>query len=159
MENLDSSSNNLKTRTLSSTLFLSLVIGLLACSSNQNNFVPYVKVDQYISLVNYNNLLIPGNSMTFPGVGYDGLIVICVSDQNYYAYDACCPLEGTTLSFVETNPGKTGIIQSSNPIATCKVCGSQYILYNGGYPVKGPSTRNLKQYAVTVLDNRIWVHN
>jgi len=159
MENQDNSSKNLKTRTLSGTLFLSLVIGLLACADNQNNYVPYVKVDQYISLVNYNNLLIPGNSMTFPSAGYAGVIVICVSDQTYYAYDACCPLEGSTTSIVETNPGKTGIIQSSNPIATCKICGSQYILYNGGYPVKGPSTRNLKQYAVTVLDNRIWVHN
>lgn len=131
----------------------------LSCADNQNTFVPYTKVDKYISLINYNNLQIPGNSMTFPTDGYSGLIVVCVSDVQYLAFDACCPNEGTKLSTVETNPGQTGIISSSNPLATCKVCGSQYILFNGGYPVKGPSTRNLKQYAVSVLDSRIWVHN
>jgi len=140
-------------------LFFALIIGFLSCTDNQNSFVPYAKVDMYISLVNYNNLLIPGNSMTFPTAGYAGLIVICISDQQYFAYDACCPYEGTKNSIVETNPGQTGIVFGSNPVATCKICGSQYILYNGGYPVKGPSTRNLKLYQVTVLDNRLWIHN
>ena len=131
----------------------------MACSDNQNNFVPYAKVDKYISLVNYNNLVIPGNSMTFPSDGYSGLIVVCISDNQYLAYDACCPHEGLKNSIIETNPGQSGLVSSSNPVATCKVCGSQYILFNGGYPVKGPSTRNLKQYQVTVIDNRLWIHN
>jgi nitrite reductase/ring-hydroxylating ferredoxin subunit len=159
MKNRNISPKNLILRFIFASFFLILTAGLFSCKDNQNNFVPYVKVDKYISLVNYNNLLIPGNSMTFPADGYAGLIVICISDQQYLAYDACCPLEGTKAAIVETNPGQTGIVLSSNPVATCKVCGSQYILYNGGYPVKGPSTRNLKQYAVTVLDNRIWIHN
>jgi nitrite reductase/ring-hydroxylating ferredoxin subunit len=131
----------------------------MACSDNQNSFVPYAKVDKYVPLVNYNNLMIPVNSMTFPSDGYAGLIVICISDNQYLAYDACCPYEGLKNSIVETNPGQNGIISSSNPMATCKICGSQYILFNGGYPVKGPSTRNLKQYQVTVMDNRLWIHN
>ncbi len=146
-------------RILSFSLLISLIIGFPGCSDNQNNFVPYAKVDKYISLVNYNNLLISGNSMTFPAEGYAGLIVICVSDQQYLAFDACCPYEGLKTSYVETNPGQIGIVSSTNSIATCKVCGSQYILFNGGYPIKGPSTRNLKQYAVTLLDNRLWIHN
>jgi len=149
----------LNARNISIALLALIVIGFSGCSDNQNNFVPYTKVDKYISLVNYNNLMISGNSMTFPAEGYAGLIVICVNDQQYFAYDACCPYEGTKLSFVETNPGQSGTVSSSNPVATCKVCGSQYILFNGGYPIKGPSTRNLKQYAVTVLDNRLWIHN
>ena len=140
-------------------LFFALSIGFPACKDNQDNFVPYAKVDKYISLINYNNLLIPGNSMSFPAEGFAGLIIICVSDQSYLAFDACCPFEGTKLSIVETNPGQTGAVSSSNPVATCKICGSQYILYNGGYPVKGPSTRNLKQYPVTVMDSRISIHN
>lgn len=138
---------------------LTFTLSFFACTDNQNSFVPYAKVDKYIPLVNYNNLLISGNSMTFPTDGYAGLIVMCVSDQQYIAFDACCPFEGSTTSIVETNPGKTGVISSSNPIATCKICGSQYILFSGGYPTKGPSTRNLKQYQVTMLDNRLWVHN
>jgi nitrite reductase/ring-hydroxylating ferredoxin subunit len=149
----------LSIRTILFSLLFTLSIGFPACTENQNNFVPYAKVDKYISLINYNNLLIPGNSMTFPAEGYAGLIIICVSDQTYLAFDACCPLEGMRTSIVETNPGQTGIVSSSNPVATCKICGSQYILYNGGYPVKGPSTRNLKQYPVTVMDSRLWIHN
>jgi nitrite reductase/ring-hydroxylating ferredoxin subunit len=140
-------------------ILLTLLISLFACSDNQNNFVPFTKVDKYISLVNYNNLYISGNSMTFPGDGYAGLIVICISDQQYLAFDACCPFEGARNSVIETNPGQAGIVSSSNPIATCKVCGSQYILFSGGYPTKGPSARNLKQYQVTALDNRLWIHN
>lgn len=159
MRKLRRSSNRVCARTISLLVFLALVVSFPGCSDDQSNFVPYTKVNKYISLVNYNNLMIPGNSMTFPTDGYAGLIVICISDQQYLAYDACCPLEGLKSSIVETNPGQTGIVASSNPAATCKICGSQYILYNGGFPIKGPSVRNLQQYAVTVLDNRLWVHN
>ena len=149
----------MSSRSLLRCFYLTFTLSLFACTDNQNSFVPYTKVDKYIPLVNYNNLLISGNSMTFPTDGYAGLIVMCVTDQQYLAFDACCPFEGSKTSIVETNPGKTGVISSSNPIATCKICGSQYILFSGGYPTKGPSTRNLKQYQVTVLDNRLWVHN
>jgi nitrite reductase/ring-hydroxylating ferredoxin subunit len=159
MIRIEETSNSAGSKPVSHLLFLVILVVLLACADNQNNFVPYAKVDTYISLVNYNNLMIPGNSMTFPSLGYAGLIVICISDGQYIAYDACCPYEGLKNSIVETNPGQTGIVPSSNPVATCKICKSQYILYNGGYPVKGPSNRNLKQYNVTVLDNRLWVHN
>lgn len=149
----------MSSRSLLRCFMLTFTLSLFACTDNQNSFVPYAKVDKYIPLVNYNNLLISGNSMTFPTDGYAGLIVMCVTDQQYIAFDACCPFEGSSASIVETNPGKTGVIASSNPIATCKICGSQYILFSGGYPTKGPSTRNLKQYQVTMLDNRLWVHN
>lgn len=149
----------LSARTLPFYLLFTLAIGFYSCSDNQDSFVPYAKVDQYIPLVNYNNLQIPGNSMTFPASGYAGLIVICINDQQYLAFDACCPYEGAKNSIVETNPGQTGIVVGTNPVATCKVCGSQYMLFNGGYPIKGPSTRNLKQYQVTVMDNRLWIHN
>ena len=150
---------NMSSGSISRGLFLTLALSSFSCTDNQNSFVPYAKVDEYFNLVNYNNLLIAGNSMTFPAFGYAGLIVICISDQNYLAFDACCPFEGSRTSIVETNPGKSGVVSSSNPVATCKICGSQYILFSGGYPTKGPSTRNLKQYQVTVLDNRLWVHN
>ena len=149
----------LSARILSFSLLVSLVIGIPGCSDNQNTFVPYAIVDKTMSLVVYNNLQIPGNSMTFPAEGYAGLIVICVNDMQYLAFDACCPYEGAKLSIVETNPGQSGIVSSSNPSGTCKICGTQYFLLYGGYPVKGPSTRNLKQYPVTVMDNRLWIHN
>ena len=96
----------LSARILSFSLLLSLVIGFPGCSDNQNTFVPYAKVDKYISLVNYNNLVIPGNSMTFPAEGYAGLIVICITDVQYLAYDACCPYEGTRLSMWRPIPDK-----------------------------------------------------
>jgi nitrite reductase/ring-hydroxylating ferredoxin subunit len=159
MNKLEMTRNFLISRIVLYSFGLLIAGSVFSCADNQNSFVPYAKVDKYVSLVNNNNLLIPGNSMTFPGDGYSGLIVICISEMQYAAYDACCPYEGTKLSYVETNPGQTGIVASSNPVATCKTCGSQYILYNGGYAIKGPSSRPLKPYQVTVLDNRLWIHN
>ena len=142
-------------------IIVSLIILLLtnSCADDQNSFVPYVKVNKYISLANYNNLYIPGNSTTFSSDGYAGLIVICITEQQYNAYDACCPYEGDRSCIVETEPGKSGIVPSSNPIAKCKCCGSQYNLYGGGYPTQGPSGRNLKQYQVSIVGERLWVHN
>lgn len=159
MKKIEKTRNSLVFSAILYPIYLMIFAAIFSCADDQNNFVPYAKVDKYISLVNNNNLLVPGNSMTFPGDGYGGLIVIFISDMQYLAFDACCPFEGNSLSYVETNPGQNGIYASSNPVATCKTCGSQYILYNGGYPIKGPSSRNLKQYQVTVLDNRLWVHN
>ena len=100
----------LNARSFSHYLFLVLLVAVLACSDNQNSFVPYAKVEKYVTLPNYNNLLIPGNSTTFPTDGYAGLIVICISDMQYLAFDACCPYEGARLSIVETNPGQSGIV-------------------------------------------------
>ncbi len=129
------------------------------CADDQNNFVPYARVNKYITLPNYNMLYIPGNSVTFSSDGYAGLIVICINESQYYAFDACCPYEGTGTCIVKTESGKTGIYASSNPIATCSCCGSQYNLFGGGYPTKGPSGRNLKQYQVTIVGDRLWIHN
>lgn len=136
-----------------------LVLVSYNCSDDQNNFVPYAKVNKYISLANYNTLYIPGNSVTFSSEGYAGLIVICINESQYYAFDACCPYEGGSTCIAKTETNKTGIYASSNPIATCNCCGSQYNLFGGGYPTKGPSGRNLKQYQVSIVGDRLWIHN
>ncbi len=136
-----------------------LVLISTNCSDDQNNFVPYAKVNKYISLANYNTLYIPCNSVTFSSEGYAGLIVICINESQYYAFDACCPYEGTGTCLVKTETNKTGTYASSNPIATCTCCGSQYNLFGGGYPTKGPSGRNLKQYQVSIVGDRLWIHN
>ena len=146
-------------KSLPAILSLILSVVVTGCEDDQNSFVPYVQVNKYISITNVNSLYIPGNSLNVASEGYAGLIVICINESQYYAFDACCPYEGTRTCKVSPESGKTGDFTSSNPIATCSCCGSTYNLFGGGYPTKGASGRNLKMYGVSVVGGRLWVHN
>jgi len=146
--------------------FLSVLLILFLstrCADDQNSFLPYKPVDFYISLANYNHLTIPGNSITFPQYGFAGIIVMCVNSNEYYAYDASCPYEKLNSCRVEAeridNLGSNGLIFSSSPSGKCKCCGSEYMLFGGGYSIKGPSSRPLQQYQVVQTGGRLQIHN
>jgi len=143
------------------SVFMLLI--LAACSKDQNSFLPYRQVSFYKPLANYNHLTVPGNSITFQYYGYAGVIVICINENEYYAYDACCPYEVDKSCVVETDPIKNlsggGLIYSSNATAKCKCCGSEFMLFGGGFASKGPAARPLQQYQVVNISGRLWVHN
>lgn len=136
------------------TISAIIILSLANCSKDQNSFLPYVKIDKFIPLANFNHLLIPGNSILFQDKGYRGLIVVCVNpDQNmYFAFDACCPYETDYSGIVEvkpipgTFPPRT--IFSSDYTAVCNKCGSEFSLLGSGLPLKGPATLYLKRYNV-----------
>ena len=145
-------------------LIVILIFSLFTtCSDDQNSFLPYKPVDFYISLSNYNHLTIPGNSITYPQYGFAGIIVMCVNSNEYYAFDACCPYEILTTCRVEVeqidNLGSNGLIFSSSPSGKCKCCGSEYMLFGGGYSIKGPSSRPLQQYQVVHTGGRLQIRN
>jgi len=120
------------------------------CTSDDNDgYIPYVKVNFYISLATNNHLTIPGNSDLFKA-GYGGVIVICVNQSQYYAFDAACPYEAEHSCVV---------VPEESTLGKCSCCGSEFSLFGGGYPTKGPAARNLKQYKVNVVNGRLWVHN
>ena len=133
-------------------LQISLIILFLltanSCQKDQQSYIPEVPVDFYINLATNNDLSVPGNYQVFPQ-GYTGIIVIN-NGNGFYAFDTCCPYEAKASCTVK--PDDSGI-------ATCSCCGSQYSLFGGGYPVEGPSTRNLHQYQVVSAGGRLWVHN
>lgn len=144
-------------------IIIVVILTLSTCSKDQNTFLPYKKVDLFISLANYNHLTVPGNSITFQLYGYGGVIVMCVNENEYYAYDACCPYEVTKSCTVDTDPIKNlsgnGLIYSSYTTGKCKCCGSEFMLFGGGFASKGPAARPLQQYQVVNTGGRLWVHN
>ncbi len=126
-----------------------------SCTKDQNSFLPSVKINLHISLVNYNFLTIPGNSVVFMNEGVKGIIVVCVNpDQSqYFAFDACCPNEKDFSGIVELEPVKNLVtppftLFSSDFFGICNVCGSKFNLLGNGQPVKGPATHFLQSYNV-----------
>ena len=135
-------------------LVLSIFVGI-SCAKDQNSFLPLVRVNIPISLINYNFLTIPGNSMVFESEGVKGVIVVCVDPtmSQYFAFDACCPNEKDYSGQVVIQPVKNLvspplIIFSSDFFGICNVCGSKFNLLGGGQPVKGPATHYLQSYHV-----------
>jgi len=145
-------------RAIYSKIAISIVMILLAsdCSKDQNTFLPYTRVNLRISLVNFNHLKIPGNSILFKNEGVKGIIVVCVNpDLNqYFAYDACCPNEKDYSGVVEIQPVKNltsppTMIFSSDFFGICNKCGSQFNLMGNGQPVKGPAIHYLQSYNIS----------
>lgn len=148
------------TRIKQNNLLKIILIALLlssaaSCTKDQNSFLPSIKINLHISLVNYNFLTIPGNSIVFQNDGVKGIIVVCVNpDQSqYFAFDACCPNEKDFSGIVELQPVKNLItppftLFSSDFFGICNVCGSKFNLLGNGQPVKGPATHYLQSYNV-----------
>jgi hypothetical protein len=148
------------------TISLLILLSAINCSKDQNTFLPYVKISLHISLINYNHLMIPGNSVLFENEGVRGVIVVCVNpDLNQYmAYDACCPYEkdysGTVLvKAVKNLTSPPGTIYSSDFFGVCNKCGSEFNLMVNGQPHKGPATHYLQSYSLSTGFETIMVTN
>lgn len=89
---------------------------------------------------------------------------MCVNENEYLAFDACCPYEAQKSCTVAmanplTNLNVVGKIYSSDPSAKCKCCGSEFMIFGGGFASKGPAARPLQQYQVVNTGGTLWVHN
>jgi hypothetical protein len=144
-------------RVLSLKIMIPAIIILFAvkCSEDQNTFLPYVRVNLRISLVNYNHLKIPGNSVLFMNEGFRGIIVVCANPDlpQYIALDGCCPNEKDNSGVVVVKPVRNLIsppftVFSSDFFGICNKCGSEFNLMGGGQPVKGPATHYLQSYSI-----------
>ena len=146
-------------RNLVPKIAIPLIILLFAvnCSKDQNNFLPYVRVNLYIPLATYNHLKIPGNSILFQNEGYKGIIVVCVDPNSklYYAFDACCPYEKdysgiVTIQPIKNLPTPPFTVFSSDFFGKCNKCGSEFNLMGSGQPTsKGPATHYLQSYSIS----------
>ena len=116
---------------------------LFSCDKEDNTIIPNVHVSFVINLNIINELTVPGNSVLFPQYGFGGVIVYCELPGSYYAFDATCTYEASSICHLK-NEGVLG---------TCDCCGSQYVLIGGGYPSEGPATVPLKTYNVSFVDN------
>src|ERR1035437_7046659 len=116
-------------------LYATLLLMLNGCSKNQNTFLPFTRVNLRISLVNFNHLMVPGNSVLFQNEGYKGIIVVCVDPNSaqYYAYDATCSYEKdfsgvVTIQPVKNLPSPPFTVFSSDFFGVCNKCGSEFNL-------------------------------
>jgi hypothetical protein len=136
------------------------------CSKDQNAFLPYVRIDLRVSLINFNHLKITGNSIMFKNEGVKGVIVVCVSPDfnQYQAYDACCPNEKDYSGVVEVKAVKNlisppGTVFSSDFFGICNKCKSEFNLIGNGQPVKGPALHYLQSYRISTGFESLMITN
>ena len=125
------------------------------CKDDYTSVIPYVYVNMPVNPTNFIEFNIPGGSVYFPKAGYGGIIVfrdLVDSSNPFLAYDASCTYEVSSTVRVTA--------KDDSGIATCPVCGSQFILFSGnGAPIKGPASEPLKQYHTSFVGGRILVRN
>lgn len=147
--------NQLSGKVFKTVLFLAfLLIGTNGCKKDYVSIIPYVYVNMDINPVTYIEFNIPGGSVYFPGAGYGGVIIfrdLTDSSNPFLAFDAACTHEVSQSVRVTVD---------GSGVATCPVCGSQFILFGGnGSPIKGPAAQPLKQYRTAYIGGRITVRN
>jgi hypothetical protein len=117
--------------------FLLIVLITLSCSKNddkqeRNPFLsdPVVSLNLNLNLPEYNPLKFPGNSV-ITSQGIKGIVVICVSDTQYFAYDLTDP------NHVPSNCSRMEI---DGPIASCPCPNddNEYNLINFGRHTSDP---------------------
>lgn len=87
------------------------------------------------------------------GYDYNGIIIYRMSESEFYAFDRTCPFDIDKSISVELE-------NSSDPVAVCPECGSEYVLPSIGFPTeKGPSKVPLKQYNTDFNGVTISVYN
>jgi Rieske Fe-S protein len=126
-----------------------------SCKDDYNSVVPYAYVDMSVNPTNYIEFNIPGGSVYFPNAGFGGIIVfhdLVDSSNPFLAFDAACTYELSSTARVTA--------KDDSGVATCPVCGSQFILFGGnGSPIKGPAAEPLKQYRTSFSGGRIMIRN
>ncbi|HPF50020.1 MAG TPA: hypothetical protein PK335_00530 [Draconibacterium sp.] len=128
-------------------IFMTGMLISLSCSKIDSQ-IPEVPVSLQINLDINNELMIPGNSLYFPGHGFGGIIVYCEIEGSYYAFDAACTNEINQQCKVIPD----GVV------GTCSCCESKFVLI-GGYPSDGPASAPLKQYNTSLFGNYLRVYN
>ncbi|MDX8341541.1 hypothetical protein SLH46_20245 [Draconibacterium sp. IB214405] len=109
----------------------------------------YVRFDLNLNSPLYNDLTFPGSSVYLSNVGFGGIIVSCLTEGEYFAYDAACTHEILPSCKVE-NSGLSG---------TCSCCGSQFQLFYSAVPVEGEAAAPLKQYNTSLSGNFLRIYN
>ena len=129
---------------------LSLLI-FVTCAKKKEEIIPNTYVNFTIRLDDpkFTDLHAIGNSVIITneyagrssaGYDYNGIIVYRFSEDEFYAFDRTCPFNISNSISVTTE-------NTSDPIAECPECGSEYVLPSLAFPTeKGPSRVPLKQY-------------
>jgi nitrite reductase/ring-hydroxylating ferredoxin subunit len=132
-----------------------LLFGILISACNkkdENQYIPYVYVDFYISISNpqFVSLNAIGGSVNVTG-GSKGIILYRKSIDEFAAYDRHCPyLPENTCSLLK--------ISSSGTTAIDTCCGSEFLLIDGSV-LKQPSILPMLKYQTSFDGNQLHVYN
>jgi Rieske Fe-S protein len=126
-----------------------LIISILIFScNNKDDYIQDVYVNEIIplSLPEYSDVLIPGNSIFVTG-GVEGIIIYHGVGDDYKVYDRNCSYEPSlACSYIDSvNSG----------IAYCGCCPSVFDINNSGEPINAPALLPLKQYNWSLDNNNI----
>ena len=126
-----------------------LIISILIFScNNKDDYIQDVYVNEIIplSLPEYSDVLIPGNSIFVTG-GIEGIIIYHGVGDDYKVYDRNCSYEPSlACSYIDSvNSG----------IAYCGCCPSVFDINNSGEPINAPALLPLKQYNWSLDNNNI----
>lgn len=126
-----------------------LIISILIFScNNKDDYIQDVYVNEIIplSLPEYSNVLIPGNSIFVTG-GVEGIIIYHGVGDDYKVYDRNCSYEPSlACSYIDSvNSG----------IAYCGCCPSVFDINNSGEPINAPALLPLKQYNWSLDNNNV----
>lgn len=128
-----------------------LMLACFACGKS-GNVIPNVSVNFQASLTDPRlaRLNVPGGAVLISGYGVAGLVLYREPDNSYAAYDRCSTYLPQNLCAVTLDSGSFTV--------TDPCSGSKFSLLDGS-PVKGPATKSLKSYYVSVSNFEIFVSN
>ena len=148
--------------------FLSAILAMGSCSSENDDVIPDVYIEFTIDLMDpeFSSLLVIGvsdtvdsstNNWGFRSAGYDDNgIIIYSGPDDYFAFDRTCPHDFAESGLsVKVSPDMASI-------AECPHCGTRYALSAYGTPLSGPGKYPLKNYATSFDDSRyisVWNGN
>ncbi|MGO3184006.1 MAG: hypothetical protein ACTIJ9_14360 [Aequorivita sp.] len=143
-----------------SLLLLALItFVVLSCSKSddkldRNPFLtdPLVNLNLNLNLPEYNSLKFPGSSVV-TGQGIKGIVVFCVSETQYFAFD---------LSDPNHVPSECSRMEVNGPIATCPCENddNEYNIVNFGRHTSEPDTKYpMQQYRAERNGNNIIISN
>jgi len=125
-----------------------IIIILIFSCNNKDDYIQDVYVNEIIplSLPEYSDVLIPGNSIFVTG-GVEGIIIYHGVGDDYKVYDRNCSYEPSlACSYIDSvNSG----------IAYCGCCPSVFDINNSGEPINAPALLPLKQYNWSLDNNNI----
>lgn len=132
-------------------LMILIAISAISCGKDSSN-VPSVSVDFEAPLTDprLSKLNSPGGAVMVSGYGVAGLIIYHEPDGTYAAYDRCSSYQPQNKCAV--------ILDNTGFTVTDPCSGSKFSLLDGT-PTKGPATKSLRVYTVSVSNFQIFVTN
>jgi len=142
-----------KTKMTLLCVLLGLFQGMVlpSCETNRGELIPYLEFDIYLLLyADLADLGIGGTKLIDGGV--NGIVIYRESDLEFHAYDRTCTMWPEHDAAVTEDPTFFGVFE-------CPVCGSTYLLMNGGEPNSGPARYPLVEYSTSLNGDVLRIFN